>query len=312
MDHKFEKGFALDNVHSLISKSQSVGINMDTAMEPGVQVFYYKHEPGANFLIAIEESTIDFIIESATEKALLKKKSDGSDRIVVAIIKQSADNQEDYDIYPIIESSDELFLSWLGKFGDRFFRLIDNYGRWPSFTKFLKEDNMYDVNNTEPLKQAPLGYHFLVGSLSDSAAVHQVGHLPPNKGVYVASDSDQELIPVFTSAIYADIYAQQVKEKFGSELQADLLPCVKCYISGSYRSFETTLPNGIILNSQWIVDCYDCNICDNSSGHFFLNDGDNVYALCGCSELGVKPIWIEKRWDENMKYFNPICGMSKL
>lgn len=307
MGNRAEKGFALDNIHKLIGQSQNVDINMDTLMAPGFQVIYYKHKPGGNFLIAIEDSTLNIICSSNNEKALLKEKSEGSDRIIIATIEQSNENQEDYDVFPVVASSDEHFVSWLEKLGDRFFRLVDNYSRWSSFTKFLEEDNIYKVNSMKPLQQVPLDYYFLIGRLNDSEDVHHSGHLPPDKGVYVIPDHD--LIPVFTSSIYADLYAQEVKNKYGIELQADVLPCVKCYITGSYKSIDSADVSGVILNNQWLLDCYDCNLCDNYSGHFFLNDGDKAYALCGCSELGVKPIWIEKRWDKNEKYFNPKCGM---
>jgi len=307
MNKESNNMFTLSNVHELLSRSQSIGINMDTVMQPGVQVIFYKHETGANFYVAVEESSLEIIVRSKTDKTLLKKKSEGSDRVIIARIEQSTDNLEDYFIIPFIESNDEQYSAWLERIGDRFFVLINSYSRWTSFTAFLDEDNLYDVKEMDPKQQIPLDYFLLIGNLKDSDDLFHCGHLPPKKGIYILPDNN--LIPVFTSALYADLFAQELYLKAGIKVQSDLLPCVKCYLSGSYKSIGLDNLKGAILNNQWLIDCYNCSICDNSSGHFYLNDGQYTYALCGCPELGAKPIWIEKRWDNNKKSFNPICGM---
>lgn len=290
--------------HELLAASTTSGINMDTVIDPGYQVIFFKPTEETYFWVAMEdESVIEAIGNPDTVKAL-RDASAETDGIVVGVIRQNSDDPVDYRIEPTVGGDPDL-MDLVIRIGERFWQLTDNYRAWDSFADYLLVDDGYDVNSTEPLRQVPLDYWCLVGSGADEGNWYAT-FLPMDKGVFIYPDS--HLIPVFTSAIFADIQAQEIFSAYGVRLSPQHLPCVGCYLCGIRGGLSAGILRGALVNGQWKMECYACGKHLRKGGHLFLHDIDgNSYRLYGCKDMGTGPVWWEKRWDTTGAVFTPDC-----
>lgn len=293
--------------HELIAASRDRYVGMDSLLDSGVRVIYYRSAPDWPMLIAVEEDDLRRIVHNEAVVRFLAEESQAFDRCIVGRLSQDADNVESYTSWPIIGGDADLD-ALVEMAVERFLQLTNNFRAWDSFRAYLRFDDRYDVEAEPPLRQVPLEYFCLVGSPSDSSAVHAVGSFPPEAGVF--SDPDSGLLPVCTSAFFADIVATEVFQQYGIELTPMYLPCLWCYLTGIHSELAEGAISGVLLNGQWVLDCYECGKFPNG-GHYYLHDIDgNSYALHGCKGRGMGPVWWERRWDTVGDIFAPACTLK--
>jgi len=137
------------SAHQRLKLSKTVGANMDTSLPSGQQLIFFKHEEGGNFLAAIEESQLHAFVRDSDVREVLKDASGDFDRVIIAKIEQEPESPCDYLISQITEPGDPLLDERLNEISERFWSLLDNYGKWESFRAFLVEDNLLDDGRRE-------------------------------------------------------------------------------------------------------------------------------------------------------------------
>ena len=297
-------GYRRRTTHELLAASTTSGINMDTVIDPGMQVIFYKPTDESYFWIAMEEVSVTKAIKNPATVKALRDASAEMDSIVIGVISQDGGDPEQYTAEPAVSGDTEL-MDLVDRTSSRFWQLIDSYRAWDSLAAYLLVDDRYDVASTEPLRQVPLDYWCLVGPTT-ARTNWAVEFLPDWYGVFVYPED--HLIPVFTSAIFADIVAQEILSTYRVRLHPRHLPCAGCHLSGIRRNLRGGVLRGAVVNGQWRLDCYTCGEHPESVGHFFLHDVDgSSYRLYGCKDMGIGPIWWEKRWDTDGEVFSTKC-----
>lgn len=296
----------------LLAASDRCGINMDAVIRsPMVQVVYYKQRARGGFLICLEESELQRIISHPASRERLRNGSNGFDRVVLAEFSPDVNDRGDYSLLLALGGDRELEV-FCHKAVNRFIGLVDVYGSWPSFGQFLAVEGHYDVDAYLPTRQIPLDYWCLVGDLTEGNEVHSVRCFGHDTGLYI--DPETAEVPVFTSAIFADLAAQAILERRGLSLEPRHLPCLPCYLTGMHNDLPKGLTEGARLNGQWAIDCYSCaqSLTPGHGwvGHFYIQDDGRSFALCGCSDKKVPPVGWERRWDASGTLFSPPCGKT--
>jgi tetratricopeptide (TPR) repeat protein len=199
--------------HRLIGASQSVGVNAETVIPPGISVVFFKAEHGL-FLIGVEDFQLEKMIQDNAVKSMLRKASSMFDRVILGEILQNYEDAADYTATPA--TTDPELRAWVDKIAKQFWTIIDGFRRWPSFTDFLMADNLYNPITTDYGHQIPLDYWWLTGNVAPRRGIHHASCCPDGIGVFVYPQTG--LLPVFTSALYGDIIAQEIRSKLGVDL----------------------------------------------------------------------------------------------
>jgi hypothetical protein len=180
----------------------------------------------------------------------------------------------------------------------RYQKLITQYGKWESFSEFLKVASDHYERMQQPYDQKPLEYWWLLGGVNDFESVRLVGlYEKDEKGVFVEPSGDHP-IPLYTSEIFAHDAAARFEKELSSEhkLEPGPITCLPCYIrsimqeDGGAEAFR----GGAILNDQWHIDLRLGGKAfeDPSASPATMLDSDNSYALLGCHDTGG-PFWGE-------------------
>jgi hypothetical protein len=301
-----------NDIHRLIALSQSRGVGIETIVNRRIPVMFSKENAGGHFIIAVPIDAIDLISEPST-RSLLNNNflNEKYQCILLGEIIQHTKSPEDYDINYYADG--ELLLNDIKtSISKQFWHLISHYRNWDTFTSFLYSDIAYDVNTMPYQKQISLMYYVLVGSPSPTNNIYLINHSSFNgNGLYI--NSIQKKIPVFSSSLYADIAAQELRGTHGISLTPLQLPCIGCYLGGLYHELSSKKINGVILNDQWEISCFRCNTNHHgiSGAHYFLHDSNgHAYSLIGCRDKNtMPPIWVEQKWDNDKRLFSPECQL---
>jgi len=305
--HNSKSSYLEDSAYRILSRTTSIGPNMDTLLGGSLQVILYKCSAGGNFWVCLHEESLENVVSDVSTRNELIQQSAGYDVVPVCEIKQNAKNPDDFSIIQRVDSPDAGYMAFMDAVRERFDALFGSFGAWTSFGDFLRYDNSYAVEDTNPLMQAPLDYWCLLTNAKGREGAYPVSKYPEGQVVTLVKD---RLLPIFTSAIYADLYAQQLREARGIEINPQHMDCLKCFLGGIRSDLPEGTLVGCLLNAQWLVHGYSCGQFGDHTGHFFLREEAAEWALSGCSGREINPIWVERSWDSDGSAFSPSCGMS--
>lgn len=287
----------------LLSKSPTINPYLYTIVK-NIPTMFFKSGFGFYFLIIVSEEYLPEITleNSAT---LLKMEPRIAGDVVIGRFIKHPNGKSPEGWWPIADN-DDLLKTFVGNSVKHFSHLINNYSQWPSFADYLFFDIDYNVELDFVKEQAGLTYWWLTSELIDNKIIHKVS-ISDEEGVFIKPHDG--LLPVFTSSLYADMASQIWSKKYGVELEIRNIPCLGCILNALSNEIGPDKIRGAILNEQWNINFYKC--AEKSrygiSMHFFLED-TKKYSLIGCKEKTFAPIWCERKWDVDHRYFAPSCN----
>ena len=270
-----------------------------------IPVTFQKTGYGDFIVITVPDDFISYIVNDKTVELLRMEKKVRNDIVVGGITYFFTGSDVKFRSVPTVNDFELSF--FVESTSKKFWRLIDNYGGWPGFDSFLLTNANYDVEQDSIEKQYPFSYHCLTGPLDDSGFIMEC-EIYEDSGVFVRPGD--RLIPVFSNGIFADISAYEYSKKYSVNLTHHYIDCFTCFLSWVSGKLGPDKIRGAYLNNQWKLKFYSCleNESCSSSKHFYLNDENgHQFALIGCEDQGNFPVWCEKRWDSDGKWFNPEC-----
>jgi len=289
--------------------SQSVSSDLyHLSFVDSILVLYYKTAPGICFVAGVTENDLPKIAQE-TSQTILSREPKVMGTVRIGRIYFPHPPSKIHGIWPITEQDPEI-AAFFAKAADRFLMMIDQYGRWDTFHHYLKIELNSDLCSPVPSIEHPADYWWLAGLLEGDGPFVPCS-IYEEYGIYV--DRAREVLPVFTSAVYAEMEAVRLSQSSGLKLIPQPIHCLGCFLTGFYNEEGKHVMRSVLLNNQWTIHGFTCN--EQKAGgrpgcHFFLKDSDeNCYALCGCAEQGTGPIWYAKSWDRNGTHFNPECRL---
>lgn len=182
-----------------------------------------------------------------------------------------------------------------------FLTLVDNYQRWSSFEQFLQSESSAGSDNPTPDNQVPFQYWWLVGELKPGMPVRDT-LLYDGMGVFIRPEDN--LLPVFTSSLYADMAGRCYSRQHGVELVPCQIFCPTCFLTGISALFGNRILRGGLLNEQWKIHFYTGAALEFTAPDLFrIQDSDGTdYDLTGCSDTGNLPLWVKGKHSGDEKF----------
>jgi hypothetical protein len=283
----------------LLSCSMTLNAYTDTVVNH-IPTMLVRTGDGICFVITVPEDAISQISSRDTERRLLTEPRLAGSVVVGRLISGRKDTLN--GIWPIA-AGDTKLSNHIEKTADHFRGLIEQLGSWQSFSAFLAHDIGYDVSSKGPFQQLPLVYWWLCGEAEEGKPVH-VPSVNEVTGTFVRPEDGA--LPVYTSSLFADMASQVYSRTYDLSLTPVQIACLGCYLHGFSNDVPENTVRTILLNDQWVIEQYVCK--EHHGGHFFLSDGnEHRYVLIGCKDKGYPPVWCEKKWDVENRWFFPEC-----
>lgn len=284
---------------TLLAASGTLDAYIDTVVDD-IPTMLIRTGEGICFCITAPEESLPQFTSKTTKARLLMEGKLAGKVVIGRLIYDRKDLPNGY--WPIV-IGDEKLSSHLEKVMDHFHAMIERFGAWESFTAFLAHDIQYDVSSMGPLQQLPLAYWWLCGEGEEGKPIH-VPFSNQETGTFIRPGDG--VLPVYSSSLFADMAAQIYSRRYEVTLTPCEIPCLGCYLHGFSNDFPEKIVKAIVLNEQWVIEHHICK--EHSGGHFFLQDGEqHRFVLIGCNDKGHPPVWCEKKWDPENRWFTMEC-----
>lgn len=139
-----------------------------------------------------------------------------------------------------------------------------------------------------------LSYYWLIGERKQNKSFIPLEIFEKKQGILV--DPETGKLPIYSNAMFAQMAAYEYKRRYGYKLEFFEIPCLGCFLSGLGQSAGKKVRNITYLDSKWKI-LYHTNKQNEYKipNHFVIHDehSNNRFLLCGCTEQGRKPVWLE-------------------
>jgi len=256
---------------------------------------------GIQFCITVPEDSLGALVKPDIEAMLLVEERMEGDVVIGRIWSEDGSVEKlsiENSFWPIVDVPD--LDAIVRGMASVFFDLVGNLSKWGSLAKFLQVSMDHDVREASPSSQTGFNYWWLVGP---EAADHIVplALYGGESGVFIRPQD--KLLPVFSSSLFAAIAAKTYDEDDLLNLTPMPIKCLGCFFNGSTKEIGRDRMAGAILNEEWKIRFLRCDEdpSGQSAGHFEIIDADGLeYNLAGCFEAGVPPVWIERKWADEI------------